>query len=232
VYTAKQKPEAREVFERVARERECRLTALENRAEIEAGWNGPVYRADIRIDGEAPLPLDLAMPGAVQADNATLALLVLRDIIGPLSPSLVSAVGAASLPGRFELIEGDPPMILDVAHTPVSVAAVIDTYRRRFSASPVVIFGAVRGKRIEEMASLIRDLTADVVVTRPGTFKKSDPEAIAEHFRDHGHTVVFEEDADAALRAARSIATNNRPILVVGSFYLVGLIASRLEAQA
>jgi len=59
------------------------------------------------------------------------------------------------------------------------------------------------------------------IVSRPGTFKKSDPEKAAAEFRSAGFEVDLIEDTEEALATGlRRAAGAGIPLLVTGSFYL------------
>ena len=100
----------------------------------------------------------------------------------PLGDGVVSrALDGLELPGRFELIYGDPPVIRDAAHNLDGAAALAEALKAELGERPVVACLAVLGDK--DAASIVRALApalSAVVVTeipperlegagRPGT---------------------------------------------------------------
>lgn len=182
----------------------------------------------------------LSMGGYVQAENAALALLAARS----LNPSLnfggerytagISAIEQLILPGRFQFLKMNPPVILDGAHTPRSIEAAcrdfMELSSRYTTEPPILLFGSVAGKDHESMASILcgskNPIFKKVIVSTPGNFKPSNPKQVAASFASRGADVKLILDAKEAWISALELADNRRPLLVTGSFYMVGEIAS------
>ena len=175
---------------------------------------------------------DLAMPGLVQAQNCALALLVLRTLGLYQYVVTEKALCANTLPGRMELVNWKRPLYLDGAHTPNSMKSLLETFRKLFPGrSGICIFGSVAGKNHQAMASMILEAFDTVVVSRPGTYKKSDVTALYDlllSLRKPGQTVVLREDASSALEYCLEHTAEGEPILAAGSFYLAGAIKEAL----
>jgi dihydrofolate synthase/folylpolyglutamate synthase len=105
----------------------------------------------------------------------------------------------------------------------------------------VLLFAAAAGKRVEEMAAVLAPAFADIVVTTPGSFRESEPERVFQAFAARNPATVVEADPARALKRALQLAEGEpsgggpggpgrpasrgvRPLLVTGSFYLVGEI--------
>jgi len=182
----------------------------------------------------------LSMGGYVQAENAALALLAARglepclDFNGTKYAAGIAAIEQVSLPGRFQFLRENPPIVLDGAHTPRSIAAVYDGFAqlisRYTSDSPVLLFGSVAGKDHVSMARILcgggSPIFGDIIVSTPGNFKLSDPRQVAESFVSQGANVKLILNVKEAWIATLKLADNKRPILITGSFYMIGEIAS------
>ncbi len=188
---------------------------------------------------------NLAMPGLVQAQNCALAILVLRHL--GLFNAVVSlpALDAVALPGRMEKISWKRTLYLDGAHTRNSMGHLLETFRSMYPSScvsssvssfggcrpGVCIFGCVAGKNVDAMADEVLSCFDKIVVCRPGTFKKSDPEGIYSLLLSRcrpGQTVVLRESASAALAWVLENSVSSEPVLACGSFYLAGVIKEAL----
>jgi len=221
-----QPPAAKQVFRDTARERGSPVTFLDEELEslsttLDPG--GTSFRLTLR--GDEPVDLRLSLLGEFQAENAALACLTLRRTRPEIPPSSYrDGLLAASLPGRMEVVKGQPPVVLDGAHTPLAVSRLVSSFDRIFPGDAVLLFGSVSGKRPREMAAILGQRFRRIIISTPGTFKESDPEQVYEIFRVVNPGTVLEKDPAAALALARRDSGGRRPILVTGSFYMVAEI--------
>jgi dihydrofolate synthase / folylpolyglutamate synthase len=137
------------------------------------------------------------------------------------------------LQGRFQIVPGQPAIVLDVAHNPHAVAALVHNLdQMAYHPRTHAVFGAMRDKDLETMlcrvaplvdawhfcdlptpraasAAALRDLLAGLVAQGrcrgPGTV-----------------TTACHADPGAALSAALAGADPADRILVFGSFFTVG----------
>src|SRR5439155_24538231 len=69
-------------------------------------------------------------------------------------------------PGRFQVINGEPTIVLDVAHNPAGAWALRSALSERFEGRPLLfVFGAMRDKAIGEMAEILFPLAERVIAT-------------------------------------------------------------------
>ncbi len=227
-----QRPEVREVFERAAFERGSRIRFLadelrslehrvtQNGAEAHFSWQ----------DGNSE-SFALSMPGEVQAENSALALMAARALFRDSQTLSADALHAglrrARLPGRMELLttgDGKTQIVLDAAHTPVSAARLLSSFKRLFGDGGVLLFGSVLGKDPEGMAAVLGPAFEHIVVSTPGSFKKSDPEGVLRCFVRYRPTARLVQHPSEALETAVRLSSGQGPILVTGSFYMVAEI--------
>jgi dihydrofolate synthase / folylpolyglutamate synthase len=184
-----------------------------------------------------PLHLSLQLRGNFQAENAALALLSLDKIEEFAGNQTIQALENAFIPGRMELLQENPPIFIDGAHTEQSIIKLYDSFRQIYpNKEGMLIFGAVLGKNHELMADYSIKCFNKIVISTPGTFKESDPEALYSLFlrkRDELHldcTITLEKEPAAALALAlkenSDSENNNIPILISGSFYMAAEIRS------
>ena len=178
--------------------------------------------------GDNSLTVSVGLIGDVQLRNAALVSLVARHF--GYTPSQIQAgLLAAKLRARFEIIPGDPTVILDGAHTVDSVAACRDQLVRLFPEGCCLLFGCAIDKPAAAMAAVFGSEIKRLFVTKPGPFKESDPAAIAQAFERHGFAVQLVVDTAEAIRQAAAAARKSHlPLLVCGSFYLCAEVAAEL----
>ncbi|MCQ2412168.1 MAG: bifunctional folylpolyglutamate synthase/dihydrofolate synthase [Sphaerochaetaceae bacterium] len=225
VFCALQNPEALAVFQAEANEKGSPLYSLSNET-------SSITDTHVTFTDGYETDLDLAMAGLVQAQNCALALLVLRTL-GLYVPQVTEcALMKNALPGRMERVSWDRTLYLDGAHTQNSMAHLLETFRKMYPTKRgICIFGAVAGKNHEAMTDLVLSTFDSIVVCRPGTFKKSDPEALYQMLlakKGPNQCVVYREDAADALSYCLSHTETDEPVLACGSFYLAGVIKEAL----
>ena len=173
----------------------------------------------------------LKMLGDFQIENAALACLVCRQLFKKIGISTTEAnklisegLGRARLPGRMEVIQSNPDIILDGAHTPASVKRLCTSLARQYPQNRILLFGSVLGKNATSMAKLLAPHFESIIVSTPGTFKMSDPRSVYEQYKKYSKQVELKLDPSEALERALELAGNTIPILVTGSFYMVSEI--------
>ena len=232
VLISRQHEDARSVLSREADEQNSRLWDITVEVEVitsRTTMEGELVHIEWK-DGHSS-DLTLQLRGEVQGENAALALFALK-LCGFYREGVSErAVETASLPGRMSIIEKNPPIIIDGAHTQQSMRHLFNSFTSWFPTGPrIVIFGALEDKDILHMARIIIAHSDHIIISRPGTFKKSDTTATfhlfqAEILRQPASCSLYlEEEADAALALALSLSENSAPILCTGSFYLGGEI--------
>ncbi len=238
-FTGSRDPAALEVFRKVAAERGCELRVLAEECEVRdvrLTRSGTEALAAYRDREVFPEPIRLRTPliGEAQAENAALAALAARlSSFRPSPEAVLEGIEGASLPARFQILPGEPPVILDGAHTPASMAFTAEAFRRLFPGPGVLVFACAEDKRPGEMARVLAGLFRRAIVTRPGTFKKSDPESAAEAFRAAGYEVDLVPDTKEALGIGIERARSEGvPLLVTGSFYLCAAALTAFRDRA
>lgn len=176
--------------------------------------------------------LNLSMPGRVQLENAALALMVLRHLGLYIYKVTEKALEETRLPGRSEMIEWKRPLMVDGAHTVRSMENILKTFRDIYPGRKgLCIFGCAHDKDYRSMLNMILENFDKVIISRPGTFKKSNVELLFEYLEENRKPGVFtalKVEAKDALDCALSNTEENEPILVCGSFYLAGEIKEAL----
>ncbi|WP_455382303.1 bifunctional folylpolyglutamate synthase/dihydrofolate synthase [Salinispira pacifica] len=238
VFSSAQPPEAEALFRKRAEELGSRFIRVTDGVEVVR--NQPTTHGTsvaLRFADGTHLETRLRLIGAIQAENAALAALVVRSLFPEAPPDAIGrTLGEVFLPGRMEMAALDPDILLDGAHTPSSIEKVIATFRRLYPARApqegVLLFAAVEGKRQEEMARLLAPEFDRIFITTPGFFKPSRPEDTLGIFRQLKGSATLVADPAKALNASLAAARGTDPpgpVLVTGSFYLVAEVRKLLR---
>ena len=188
-----------------------------------------------------------ALRGANQLVNASGALAAfeaIRDKLPVTAQAVRTGLAMVELPGRFQIIPGQPTMVLDVAHNPHSVAALTANLDA-MGYFPVThaVFGAMADKDLTPMLTKIGPLIdrwyfTDLPTPRADTAahlqQKWNALQMVTGTRREVKTSLY-ANPEAALQAAIAAADPADRIVVFGSFYTVGGVLQhgtpRLQAK-
>jgi dihydrofolate synthase/folylpolyglutamate synthase len=171
-----------------------------------------------------------ALRGANQLVNASgvlAALESLRQRVPVTAQAVRNGLAMVELPGRFQIVPGQPALVLDVAHNPHSVAALAANLDAMgFYPTTHAVFGAMADKDLAPMLAKLGPLVDRWYFTDLPTARAESAAGLlvrwqaAESRKDvEGSTWP---DPLAALRAAIAAADPADRIVVFGSFYTVG----------
>ncbi len=171
-----------------------------------------------------------ALRGANQLMNASgvlAALTALRDKLPVTAQAVRIGLSMVELPGRFQIIPGQPTMVMDVAHNPHSVAALAENLDAMgFYPCTHAVFGAMADKDVAPMLARVGPLVdkwyfTDLPTARAATGVVLQAKWQASNTRKDVTSTTY-ETPESALQAAVAAADPADRIVVFGSFYTVG----------
>jgi len=171
-----------------------------------------------------------ALRGANQLVNASgvlAALEVLRPRIPVTAQAVRNGLAMVELPGRFQIVPGEPVLVLDVAHNPHSVAALaLNLDAMGFYPTTHAVFGAMADKDLRVMMERVGSVIdnwyfTDLPVPRAATAAQLQQQWQAQNRRSDALSSTH-ASPEAALQAAIAAANPADRIVVFGSFYTVG----------
>lgn len=166
----------------------------------------------------------LAVLGGFQRDNCAAAVAGAEELAGAALPSeaLAGALGALILPGRLEVLGGQPELILDGAHNPAGVGALLEALvLARPGARPVFVVSVLDDKDLERMVALLAAAGSAIVATRSSHARAVEPGRIAEAAGRAGVPAQVHDQPTRALEAARAVAGRDGTVVLCGSLYLL-----------
>jgi len=152
----------------------------------------------------------------------------------PISAQAVrTGLAMVELPGRFQVVPGQPALVLDVAHNPHAVAALAQNLDQMgFFPRTHVVFGAMADKDLGQILERIAPLVDVWHFTDLPLPRAAKAAALAEQFESLRRAGRLKAPAGVqsfqhaapmdALEAAAAAADPADRILVFGSFYTVG----------
>lgn len=218
-------PPALAVIEAKARVQQVPLLRLGREIEVRAidkDWAG--VQATITTPGGTYRDLRIPLLGVYQADNAALAVAsidALRSRGWDISNgALRDGLARTRWPGRLEVIDRDPIVLVDGAHNPAALERSLEAVQRLAKGRPlVIVFGAMKDKDLSSMLALLQRVNAPVIFSRIDWHRAAPPGDLAALF--HGDSETAESVAEALSRA-RHRAGRAGMVFVCGSLYLVG----------
>jgi len=173
--------------------------------------------------------------GRHQADNAAAAIEAaeLLNDSGFAIPrdAILKGLHEVSWPGRLELIEDRPRLLLDGAHNPAGARA-LRAYLDEFWDVPItLVFGAMSDKDIDRMAGQLFDVARTIVLTRVRDGRAADNARLGTAALSSSRNVIFAETVSQALSWARSVTPPDGLVCVAGSLYLVGEVKRLIEEE-
>jgi dihydrofolate synthase / folylpolyglutamate synthase len=182
------------------------------------------------FDG-VPIAVRAPLRGDFQVANVATAVAICDALRANGIPIDAAAVrrgcGGVRWRGRMDWIDGTPSLLIDGAHNPAGMAAMVASARELIGERRcVAIFGAMRNKDAVAMAAALAGLTGEVVVTAPAVERATPPEDLSRLFDPPADIA---SDVRTALRRARHHAGRDGVVVVCGSLYLAGEVLGLLE---
>ena len=171
-----------------------------------------------------------ALRGANQLVNASgvlAALEALRQRIPVTAQAVRNGLAMVELPGRFQIVPGEPVLVLDVAHNPHSVAALAENLDAMgFYPTTHAVFGDMADKDLLPMLQRLNPLIdrwyfTDLPLPRAAAAVDLQQIWKGQNTRKDAVGSVH-ADPQAALQAAIAVADPTDRIVVFGSFHTVG----------
>jgi len=178
------------------------------------------------------------LKGTHQYRNASAvitAIQTLQDRIPVSELAIQQGLSSVNLQGRFQLIKGDPEVLLDVSHNPQAAKTLVDYLQNEFKNTPVhAVFTMMGDKDLPGVIELIQPCIKHWYISPLDNPRTSTDADLKKAFSLCHNTQVSYGFTDflTAFNAAKAQAQADKGlILVFGSFFLVSEYLSCLNAQ-
>ncbi|MBI5326459.1 MAG: bifunctional folylpolyglutamate synthase/dihydrofolate synthase [Ignavibacteriae bacterium] len=130
---------------------------------------------------------------------------------------------------RTELINKDYPIVLDVAHNPDAIKHTVETIidcgleQKKWN----IIFALMSDKDADNILKYLKLICHRLVITKPDIARAAEPEELKLKALQAGikNIVTTQKVSDAV----KLILSKKQPVLVIGSFYLLGEFLSYIK---
>ncbi len=172
--------------------------------------------------------LYLPLHGRHQTVNLAVAVAAVEELYGRAlsAEAAVEGAGAASSPGRLEVLGHRPLVIIDGAHNEEGFGALADAISEEFPALEwTVVMGVLGDKDLDAMLANLEGVVGHFYATAPDSDRARPPaELAAAARRVLGPDVEVTEIANVplAVTTARVATPSDGGLVVTGSLYVVG----------
>jgi dihydrofolate synthase/folylpolyglutamate synthase len=236
VVCAPQRPAAEQVIVETCQQRHSPLILLGR----EWTWDRTVFdlkgqsiEVQCHISGDAglmPMGKDkkfrVPFLGSYQATNAVTALASLdqlyRQGIALSLDDVDRGLRATRWPGRLEILNQSPLLVMDGAHNVDSVQRLMDALAQDLSYQRLIVVAGFSADK--DIRGMMRELTShadEVILTKSIHPRAAEPGDIPRLVRQHGAKMHTESDVPSALWRALDVATDEDLVCVTGSLFVV-----------
>ena len=210
--------EALDVVRSTAKDRGASLRVVGDDIRVESiGRDG--FEQRLVVDARNEYELRTPLLGDHQARNVAVAVGVAEEL-GVSEGAIRDGVRRADWRGRFEIVDRDPLVVLDAAHNPAAVDALVSTLDGFDYDELRLVFGSMSDKDNVGMASRLAE--ADHVhAVEPSKTRAEDAESLAAVFEGQGVEASAEGSVVDGVRAAVDSAREDDIVVVAGSLWTV-----------
>ena len=206
-----------------------RNTASKQGATLQAFGESFSLIEDSYQDEAFTIPLEqLALKGAFQKENATVAIRAFRAWMEATGRSIrtklvESALRVVSWPGRMEVLQDTPLIIIDGAHNLPAIERLIQNMTDRIGKKQTLLFSALTRKDSQQMLARLQESLPDVNIILP-SFHPSRGQSIAradvEMVLDSSQ-ISYEESFEDIIERFARVTDDKSELWVTGSLYFI-----------
>lgn len=159
---------------------------------------------------------ELSMIGLHQAYNASLAIAVI-NYIDPLIDVKTIKKGLLNTlwPGRLEIVQRKPRIILDGGHNIDGISALCKTIDHIYK-NPIIVFACLKDKETDKMVNLLKDHCKKIIITQIDYHRAMDANTLFNEFEYDDK--ILEPDYKKAIDLGKSF---NETLIITGSLYFI-----------
>ncbi len=181
--------------------------------------------------------IDVTIPvlGKHQIDNAATAVGVLQRLM--IADKRITWDGISQgfkktqLPARCQILRKEPLIMVDVAHNPDSALALNQTIQDIFKKNVILIFGASKGKLVDEMLKILLPLANKVILTKAKSPRTYDPKDLAQLVEPYSIPYQITESVAKAIGEGTKKVNPDEMVVITGSFYIAGEALKLLKSK-
>jgi dihydrofolate synthase/folylpolyglutamate synthase len=135
--------------------------------------------------------------------------------------NIIEAFLLTKNPGRMEIVDSNPIILLDGAHNADAMSHLKTTLEEDFIYEKLIlIIGILFDKKIKAILDIITPITDIIIATKAQTSRALDPMLLMEMIEKK--EVIVKDKISDALKYGKKIAKKDDLICITGSLYTVG----------
>ncbi|MEK6223123.1 MAG: Mur ligase family protein, partial [Chloroflexota bacterium] len=226
VVIAPQTDEVIKVLTKIAVEKSAPIFLVDETLEIDIlsySLEGQIIQ--LRGRNADPLEFKLSLLGAHQSENAATAYagLKVQPLFKTSQQDIQNGFANVKWPGRFEVLQSQPAVVLDVAHNRYSAQRLSQAVAAYFpGASVTLVFGALADKDIAGMFAELLPNTHTLMPLQPNHPRAAAAEDLHKFAASYACQIEPVEAIEHAWERALVVTPSEGVILVTGSLTTVG----------
>jgi dihydrofolate synthase/folylpolyglutamate synthase len=233
--TAVEQPEAFEAIRAVCAQRKSELIRVQDNSSYsisDSSIYGSIFNFSSNSVGYHDLELNLS--GEHQIRNAVTALTAVQKLTEQGwrvdEESIRRGLRKVNWRARLEVLGIKPLVLLDVAHNPPGMKALVDVLNQLFPERKIIfVFGVMEDKDHHSMLKEISRKAEFVVLTRPDYKRAAEPESLKETMGRLNMPGEIVPHIKQAYRYALNKAQVDEVICITGSHFTVGELLASLQ---
>ncbi len=125
-------------------------------------------------------------------------------------------------PGRLEVIQKSPWVILDGAHNPAGAQALHEAIQLFNYEKLILVFGCSEEKDIKNLTEKIFPMADKIILTKANIRRAAEPELILDNIKDTNIEIEVKTPVKRAVDTALGEASAHDLICICGSLFVVG----------
>ncbi|HSB30937.1 MAG TPA: folylpolyglutamate synthase/dihydrofolate synthase family protein [Candidatus Sulfobium mesophilum] len=181
------------------------------------------YRGEGRYED-----LDVPLAGRYQADNASMAMKTVEILMAKyprMKCDIRSGLSTVQWPGRLEIINDEPPVLIDGAHNPQAAIALSEylgkTALKKYKRI-ILVAGVMGDKDVEGILDPLLPVASKILFTAPAYGRSALPERLAALATAKGYESIVVSNVAEAVKKAEELCIPGDLIVITGSFYTIG----------
>ncbi len=176
--------------------------------------------------------LKTSLLGLYQVRNAVTAVVTAEALADKgyniTEKSLREGLYSAHWPGRLELLQRDPVVIVDGAHNPQGASALVESLSLLFPGQKVnFVAGVLADKDYASSMKIVMPIAKSFYAVSPPSYRALSADRLASEIKKLGNVPVYPfADINSALQQAIAATPRDEVICVFGSLYQVGEVRS------
>ena len=175
-------------------------------------------------------PITVPLLGAHQTINCATAIAALEACGLPVTVAQVTdGLSQTTWPGRFQIVNHNPTVVLDGAHNAAAADRLAATLRERCAGRKLtLIIGVLRDKNYDQMCQILAPLAERIFCVPVNSERTCDPDQLARWCMAANPRLKITVAGSLEEAYAQAQRENVEAIVITGSLFLVGEALDRL----